>query len=67
MSYSGFGLCNIKKEGCAMHPDDIETDLTDAQYERQLRAYLESTGDDINRMVCVRTNILEAIKESQRR
>ena len=42
-----FGGCHLKKEGCAMHPDDTECDLTDVAYVRQLEAYWRETCGDV--------------------
>jgi len=41
----GFGKVRLKQEGCAIHPDDVEGELTDTQYLHQLEAYEKSTGD----------------------
>lgn len=39
----GFGLAHPKKEGCALHPDDVDADMTEAQYAKQLAAHLRDT------------------------
>jgi hypothetical protein len=36
---NGFGMAHIKGEGKPLHPDDIDADMNDEQYERQLKAY----------------------------
>ena len=35
----GFGMAHLKIEGGALHPDEIEGDMTPEQEERQLAAY----------------------------
>jgi hypothetical protein len=46
MSISGgFGMGRIKKAGAALHPDDIEVEMTPEQEARQLAAYALDTGD----------------------
>lgn len=42
---NGFGLAHIKKEGAAVHPDEIEADISDAAYLRQALDYIRDTGD----------------------
>jgi hypothetical protein len=51
-----FGLAHLKGEGAPMHPDDFEneSEMSDAQYVRQLQAYkdhYESTIDDLKSSV----------------
>lgn len=36
---SSFGLARLKKEGCAVHPDDILGDMSPEYEQKQLRAY----------------------------
>ena len=36
---TSFGLAHIKKEGAAIHPDDMDATMTDEQYDRQLAAH----------------------------
>ncbi len=42
---SGFGMAHIKTQGMAVHPDSIESDVTDAWYIRQAAAYIIDSGD----------------------
>jgi len=44
----GFGL-HIKQEGSPVHPDDIEGELSNRQYLRQLIACCKSNGIDITK------------------
>lgn len=61
-----FGLCHIKAEGKAMHPDDIYGDMTDGFYLRQLRSYRdEVAGDGIYKESCVRDNLLKQLKDEE--
>lgn len=43
--HTGFGLAYVKKEGCAMHPDDIDVELSEQEYIKQANAYINDTGD----------------------
>ena len=36
-----FGGPYLRGEGAPIHPDDCDADLTEDQYEKQLRAYRE--------------------------
>jgi hypothetical protein len=42
---TGFGLAYVRQEGCAIHPDDTDTDLTEEQYAKQLAAYERDQRD----------------------
>ena len=44
-SLDGFGMCNFKKEGCAIHPDDTNANMSDETYLRQLQAYYDWSGE----------------------
>jgi hypothetical protein len=33
------GMPHIKGEGAPLHPDDLDCDMTDEQYQIQLKAY----------------------------
>ena len=49
----GFGLVPLRKEGAAMHPDDInciDYDWTPEAYERQLEAYYRDNPGERKRM-----------------
>jgi hypothetical protein len=35
----GFGLAHLRGEGEPLHPDDMECDLSEEQYDMQLKAY----------------------------
>jgi len=41
----GFGMARLKKEGAAVHPDDIDAEMTPEQRAKQLAAYERDTGD----------------------
>ena len=41
---SDFGMCHVKEQGCAIHPDDTLADLTPAQHAKQLAAYNKDQG-----------------------
>ena len=43
---SGFGMAYIKGAGCAMHPDETDSEVTDEWYIRQGAAYIRDSGDD---------------------
>ncbi len=62
MTESGFGLAHIKGEGWPIHPDDLAGDITDAMYERQLRAYIAKVGAQAFTEGCVRDEILQRLK-----
>lgn len=55
-----FGSAPLKKEGAAVHPDEIDKDLSTEAYIRQARAYMEQTGD-VNAYFC-RHELLVEIK-----
>lgn len=60
---SAFGLASLKAEGFAVHPDEIEGDLSDKQYYKQLKAYYSDTGDSVFKIFCVRDGLLQKLKE----
>jgi len=47
-------LVPIKKEGCAVHPDEMAS-MSDEAYKRQLKAYISSTGD--KSVICSRPDL----------
>lgn len=38
-------MTHLKLEGKALHPDDVEYELTDEEYKKQALAYIADTGD----------------------
>ncbi len=65
----GFGLCVLKKEGEAAHPDGYGIGMgngykfpSDEQYLKQLRAYAEWHGiDETKREMCERPYLLDLL------
>lgn len=43
---TGFGMAHVKQEGCAIHPDDTDADMTDEQRAAQLAAYSRDQATD---------------------
>jgi hypothetical protein len=39
-----FGLASIKKEGCAVHPDEMSMDMKNPAYIKQAIKYMKDTG-----------------------
>lgn len=66
VNLSGFGLGALRMEGCAVHPDEIEADLSDEQYYKQLKAYYRDVGDSAFKTFCVRDNLLQKLKEESK-
>jgi hypothetical protein len=54
-----FGLATLKAEGAPVHPDEIEADLTDEQYLRQLQRYKDCHGADSVNESIVRNYLLK--------
>lgn len=57
-----FGDARLKIEGCPIHPDDADADMTDEQYMSQLNAYAEATGDEAAFNDCVRDDLVNRAK-----
>lgn len=57
-----FGDARLKIEGCPIHPDDADCDMTDEQYMTQLAAYLEATGDETAFDDCARDDLVNQAK-----
>jgi len=61
----GFGMVRIKKSGCAIHPDEIyselSSELSDEEYITQLLKYEEQTGDEYSRIGCVRDYLVDSL------
>ena len=57
-----YNLCYLRKEGCAVHPDDTSAALSDKAYIKQLQAYKDGTGDDVTKVYCSRPELLDQIK-----
>jgi len=58
-----FGLAHVKCEGGGVHPDDIDRDLTDEQYLRQLHAYARHRGiEQTQKEFCLRPELLEKLR-----
>jgi hypothetical protein len=53
------GLARSKPEGTPMHPDDMNSDLTDAQYLRQLQAYKDFHGERALQECIVRDRLIK--------
>ncbi len=56
-------LVSIKREGCAVHPDEMTSALSDEQYYTQLKAYHRDIGDSVFNTFCVRDELLQKLKE----
>jgi len=57
---NGFGMCHIKAEGHAIHPDDAE--MSNEFYLKQLQAYADWRGvDETVSEGCVRPALLAGI------
>ena len=56
-----FGLAHLRREGAPMHPDDYhnESDMSDAQYLRQLQAYKDDNPGSDDYKSCVRDHLLK--------
>jgi hypothetical protein len=51
----------LRAEGCAVHPDDTDADLSDDQYFKQLRAYYINYGSVVFNTPCSRPDQLAAL------
>jgi len=40
------GMVHLKGEGSPLHPDDLDCDMTDEQYQRQLKEYNDYWGKE---------------------
>jgi hypothetical protein len=47
-------LAKLKGEGAPIHPDDVDKDLTETQYRRQLKAYYDHYGIIYECQICGR-------------
>ena len=56
-----FGDAWPKREGAAVHPDWIDSDLSDEAYLKQLRAYVKWAGETY----CARPNLMERLKKEE--
>lgn len=45
MKKSTFGHAYIKQQGAAVHPDELNPNISDAYYIRQGEAYIQDTED----------------------
>ena len=61
---TGFGLAHQKRQGCAMHPDDMTAgNYSDETYYRQLKAYRDDVvGDGVFDEYCSRPHLLEQLR-----
>lgn len=56
-----FQPARLKKEGSAIHPDDLDSAISDKKYANQLQSYKDTSGDSLWDQGIVRPWLLSEI------